>query len=127
MFKIGVYEYYNLTGNITFLKQILPTLDKSVEYQINEINNSKYNLLPQDLSVWEDRDAYHFWTEAINDLGLLSAINVHKVLGIDNYSTVIEAEQELNQSILKYFWNNNYFALALGTSVVFENEKVKMC
>lgn len=123
LFEIGVYEYYILTGNITFLKQILPTIDKSVKFQINVVNNSNYHLLPQDLSVWEDRDAYHFWTETINDLGLLSVINIYKTLGLDNYSTIIEAEQELNQSILKYFWNDKYFASALGTSVVFENGK----
>ncbi|WWQ60792.1 glycoside hydrolase [Sulfolobus tengchongensis] len=122
LFELGVYNYYILTNNITFLKQILPTINKSVEYQITEINQSKYHLLPPDLSVWEDRNAYHFWTEAINDIGLESVIKIYEILGI-NDSSIVLAERELNESILNHFWNNNYFASALGTSVIFENGK----
>ncbi|AWR96150.1 glycoside hydrolase [Acidianus sulfidivorans JP7] len=123
LYEMGVYQYYNLTGNLTFLRQILPTIYKSVKYQIESINESKYHLLPQDLSVWEDRNAYHFWTEAINDLGLKSVANIYKALGFSNYTTILAIENELNQSIMKNFWNNNYFASALGTSVVFEGGK----
>lgn len=122
LYELGVYDFYNLTGNITFIKQVLPIINESVKYQIEQINQNKYHLLPPDLSVWEDRLAYHFWTEAINDLGLLSVAKIYKVLGL-NYSLILREEELLNQSILKYFWNNNSFASAIGTSVVFENGK----
>ncbi|MEM3221788.1 MAG: glycoside hydrolase family 15 protein, partial [Saccharolobus sp.] len=122
LYELGVYDFYNLTGNITFIKQVLPIINESVKYQIEQINQNKYHLLPPDLSVWEDRLAYHFWTEAINDLGLLSVAKIYKVLGL-NYSLILREEELLNQSILKYFWNNNSFASAMGTSVVFENGK----
>ncbi|WP_016732754.1 glycoside hydrolase family 15 protein [Saccharolobus islandicus] len=123
LYEMGVYQYYNLTGNVTFLKQILPTIYKSVEYQIEMINESRYHLLPQDLSVWEDREAYHFWTEAINDLGLKSVAEIYRALNFSNYTTILYYEKELNQSIIGNFWNDNYFASALGVSVVFEGGK----
>ncbi|ACR41661.1 glycoside hydrolase family 15 protein [Saccharolobus islandicus] len=123
LYEMGVYQYYNLTGNVTFLKQILPTIYKSVKYQIEMINESRYHLLPQDLSVWEDREAYHFWTEAINDLGLKSVAEIYRALNFSNYTTILYYEKELNQSIIGNFWNDNYFASALGVSVVFEGGK----
>ncbi|WP_432518257.1 glycoside hydrolase family 15 protein [Saccharolobus islandicus] len=123
LYEMGVYQYYNLTGNVTFLKQILTTIYKSVKYQIEMINESKYHLLPQDLSVWEDREAYHFWTEAINDLGLKSVAEIYRALNFSNYTTILYYEKELNQSIIGNFWNDNYFASALGVSVVFEGGK----
>ncbi|MBB5254058.1 glycoside hydrolase family 15 protein [Sulfurisphaera ohwakuensis] len=122
LYEIGVYDYYNLTHNTTFLKLVLPRINESVEYQIQQIENDKYHLIPPDLSVWEDRLAYHFWTEAINDLGLSSVVKIYKALGL-NYTLVLKAEKLLNESILKYFWDNNSFASALGTSVLFENGK----
>jgi len=103
LFEIGVYEYYNLTGNVTFLKEVLPA-KRSVKFQISQVN--KTGLIPQDLSVWEDRDAYHFWTEALNDLGLLVASKIYKALCFSNYTAVIKAEEKLNQSILKNFGGN---------------------
>ena len=121
LYEIGVYEYYNLTGNVTFLKEVLPTIEKSVEFQISQINRS--GLLPQDLSVWEDRNAYHFWTEAFNDLGLLAVSKIYKALGFSNYTVLMKVEEELNQSILKNFWAEKYFASALTPSVIFENGK----
>ncbi|AAK41413.1 glycoside hydrolase family 15 protein [Saccharolobus solfataricus] len=94
-----------------------------MKYQIKEITESNYHLLPQDLSVWEDRDAYHFWTEAFNVLGLQSVAEIYKALNFSNYTIVLNYEKELNQSILKNFWNNDYFASALGVSVIFEGGK----
>jgi len=123
LFEIGVYDYYNLTGNITFLKEVLPTVEKSVEFQVSQINQSRYSLIPQDLSVWEDRNAYHFWTEAFNDLGLLAVSKIYKALGFTNYTSLMKIEEELNQSIMENFWSGSYFASALTTSVVFENGK----
>ncbi|MCH4816445.1 MAG: glycoside hydrolase family 15 protein [Saccharolobus sp.] len=123
LYEMGIYQYYNLTGNVTFLKQILPTIYKSVKYQIEMINESKYHLLPQDLSVWEDREAYHFWTEAINDLGLKSVAEIYRALNFSNYTAILYYEKELNQSIIENFWNDDYFASALGVSVVFEGGK----
>ncbi|MCY0860671.1 MAG: glycoside hydrolase [Sulfolobaceae archaeon] len=119
LFEIGVYQYYNLTGNLTFLREVLPELNLSVKYQLSQINTSRFHLIPQDLSVWEDRMAYHFWTEAFNALGLQAVARIYKALGL-NSSAIILAENELNESIIKYFWyNNSYFASALGTSVLF--------
>lgn len=122
LYEIGIYDYYNLTDNMTFLKQVLGTLNKSIEYQINEIYKSKFHLIPPDLSVWEDREAYHFWTEALNDLGLLDVVKIYKMLGF-NYSKILYAQQILNLSIMKYFWQNNFFVSALETSVLFKNNE----
>ncbi len=123
LYQIGVYQFYNLTKNMTFLREILPTLNLSLEYEIKEINSSKFHLLPQDLSVWEDRDAYHFWTESLDDLGLFDSAKIYEALGL-NDSLILREEYVLNQSIIQYFWyNNTYFASALGTSVIYENGK----
>ena len=70
-----------------------------------------------------DREAYHFWTEAINDLGLKSVAEIYRALNFSNYTTILHYEKELNQSIIGNFWNDNYFASALGVSVVFEGGK----
>ena len=123
LLEIGVYDYYNLTDNITFLKEVLPTVEKSVEFQVSQINQSRYSLIPQDLSVWEDRSAYHFWTEAFNNLGLLAVSKIYRVLGFSNYTSLMKIKEELNQSIMENFWTGSYFASALTTSIVFENGK----
>ncbi|TRM79435.1 glycoside hydrolase [Sulfolobus sp. A20-N-F6] len=123
LYQIGIYQFYNLTKNMTFLREVLRTLNLSLLYEIKEINSSKFHLLPQDLSVWEDRSAYHFWTESLDDLGLFDSAKIYEVLGL-NYSLISREEYVLNQSIIKYFWyNNTYFASALGTSVIYENGK----
>jgi len=124
LFEVGVYDFFNLTGNVTFLNQMMSTINQSIKYQLTEINISNFHLLPQDLSVWEDRDAYHFWTEAFNDLGLLDVARIYLRLGLNN-SQIIRAENLLNRSILLNFWDNDSFASALGTSVLYAGGKAK--
>ena len=120
LFEIGVYQYYEVTHDKRFLDSMLVSLNECVSYQLKQIEGSAYALLPEDLSVWEDRFAYHFWTEAFNDLGLKDAIALYKLLGINTIS-LQSSENSLNLSILEHFWNNGFFASALTQSVVFSN------
>ncbi|WP_205737140.1 glycoside hydrolase [Acidianus infernus] len=107
LFEIGVYNFYNLTHNLEFIYKIKPRLCEIIKYQTCEILKSPYHLIPKDLGPWETRLAYHFWTEALNDLGLYYM----EKLGFNvSYETKL-----LNESILKYFWENGYFASALGS------------
>ncbi len=115
IFELGVYNLYNLTHNISFIDEIKPRLNEIINYQTHEILDSRFHLIPEDLSVWEDRLAYHFWTEAFNDLGLEEM----NKLGFN----VSYEEKLLNESIMKYFWRDGYFASALEVSVLFEDGK----
>jgi hypothetical protein len=112
LFEIGVYDFYILTHNASFLDEVKPRLCEIIKYQTYEILESKFHLVPEDLSIWEDRLAYHFWTQSFNDLGLYDM----EKLGFN----VSYEEKLLNESILKYFWKNGYFASALGESVLYE-------
>ncbi len=118
LFEIGVYEYYLFTHNVTLLDAMAGALNETVSFQVSSIESSPLHLIPEDLSVWEDRSAYHFWTEAVNLLGLYDA---REALGITGYNvTPIEmSASELNQSIFKYFWNGSAFYSALVPYVVF--------
>lgn len=114
LFEIGLYQYYNLTHNVSLLYAALPALEKVVLFQVREVNSSKLHLMPEDLSVWEDRNAYHFWTQALTMMGLRDA---SYLLGIvSNYSLASEALQAselLNSSIQEYFWNGTLYCSAL--------------
>jgi hypothetical protein len=120
LFQIGVYNYFQLTHNVSFLTTILPSLNRTIQYEINQINSNKFKLLPEDLSVWENTMAYHFWTQSIDDLGLYYSSLIYQYLGINNTEIGI-VENELNQSIIKYFWNGTYFYPSLIQTVLFEN------
>ncbi|WP_292319565.1 glycoside hydrolase family 15 protein [Caldisphaera sp.] len=120
LFEIGVYEYFQITHNYSFLTSILPSLNKTLTYEINEINRNEFHLLPEDLSVWESNLAYNFWTQSIDDIGLYDSSLIYQYLGINN-SLIKVAASELNESIMKYFWNGKYFYPSLTPSVIYEN------
>ncbi|MGC9071103.1 MAG: glycoside hydrolase family 15 protein [Acidilobus sp.] len=118
LFEIGVYYYYVFTHNITFLNAISGALNETVSFQVSSILSSSVHMIPQDLSVWEYRLAYHFWTEALNLIGIRDSITLLGTSGY-NISEAEEAEMILNQSIVKYFWNGSAFYSALVPFVVF--------
>ncbi|MGC9182702.1 glycoside hydrolase family 15 protein [Caldisphaera sp.] len=120
LFEIGVYEYFQITHNYSFLTSILPSLNKTLTYEINEIDRNEFHLLPEDLSVWESNLAYNFWTQSIDDIGLYDSSLIYQYLGINN-SLIKVAASELNESIMKYFWNGKYFYPSLIPSVIYEN------
>ncbi|ARM76987.1 hypothetical protein B6F84_00265 [Acidianus manzaensis] len=99
-------------------------MNQTVNYQINSIKNSTFHLLPEDLSVWEDREAYHFWTEAFNDLGLKDVAIIYSKLNLSNMS-ILNAQKMLNQSIMKNFVYDSYFASTLETTVEFTSNGSK--
>ncbi|BDC18685.1 glycoside hydrolase [Acidianus sp. HS-5] len=112
IFEMGIYNFYNLTHNTSFINEIKPRLCKIIRFQTYEVLKNKFHLIPEDLSVWEDRLAYHFWTEAFNDLGLYYM----EKLGFN----VSYEEKLLNMNIIQHFWRNGYFVSALGQSVLYE-------
>jgi len=120
LFEIGIYNYYKVTGNRSFLLDVLPRLNSTISYQIRCIKDSRFHLIPEDLSVWENTKAYHFWTEALNDIGLYDASKVYRVLGL-NYSEILYYENMLNKTIINDFWYKGFFASTLGVSVLYEN------
>ncbi len=118
LFEIGVYEYYEYTKNVTFLDYMARALNETATFQASSIMSSSVHLIPQDLSVWEYRTAYHFWTEALNLVGMYYAEMALSVAGY-NVTALEEASSELNQSIQRYFWNGSAFYTATVPSVLF--------
>jgi hypothetical protein len=118
LFEIGVYDYYMKTRNLTFLDSIAAALNRTVSFQVSSILGSDLHVMPEDLSVWEDRVAYHFWTEAVNLIGLQRAEVLLSVLGY-NVSAVSKAIALLNESINEYFWNGSIFYSAMVPYVTF--------
>ncbi|AFZ70468.1 glycosyl hydrolase, glucoamylase [Caldisphaera lagunensis DSM 15908] len=120
LFQIGVYNYFQITHNYSFLTSVLPALNKTIQYEINQINNSKFHLMPEDLSVWESNMGYNFWTQSIDDIGLYYSSLIYQYLGINN-SLIKYYENLLNESIIKYFWNGKYFYPTLNKAVLYIN------
>ncbi len=120
LFQIGIYNYFIITHNYSFLTSVLPALNKTIEYEIMEINNSKFHLMPEDLSVWESNMGYNFWTQSIDDIGLYDSSLIYQYLGINN-SIIKYYENLLNESIIKYFWNGKYFYPTLTKAILYVN------
>ena len=116
--EVGIYQYFMLTHNVTFLEEALPLLNKSVSAQVSWILGSKLHLVPEDLSVWEDRLGYHFWTQAFNYLGLVDAAYLLSYLGY-NTSPAIKAASLLKESVIKHFWNGTAFYSDMTSEVLF--------
>ncbi|NON62878.1 glycoside hydrolase [Acidianus sp. RZ1] len=125
LFEIGISNFLNLTENYSFFKEVLPRLNDTLRFQISHILNSSLHLIPQDLSVWEDREAYHFWTEAFNAIGM---IEIRKTLEEFNitYPDLKEAEMDLNESIISHFWTGKEFVSAMTSSVLFTSNGTKI-
>ena len=126
LFEIGIYQYYELTHNLTLLQDVYGALASIVSYQVRAVNSSPFHLIPEDLSVWEDRMAYHFWTEALNMEGLLDASYLLAVLGNSSLSAeAAVAAKELNASINEYFWNGSTYCSALVPVAVFTSQGIQ--
>lgn len=118
LFEIGVYYYYVFTKNVTFLDYVAPALNETVAFQVSSVLSSSVHLIPEDLSIWEYRTAYHFWTEAVNLIGMYYAEQALSTAGY-NITELKEAFYELNQSIQRYFWNGSAFYTAMVPSLLF--------
>lgn len=118
LFEIGIYQYFELTHNTTFLNLVMPALNSTVSFQVSSVLGSKVHLIPEDLSVWEDRLGYHFWTQAINYIGMLDALQLLEYEGT-NSSALLNATKLLNEGIIKYFWNGTTFYSDLTPEVLF--------
>jgi len=120
LFEIGVYQYFQITHNYSFLTSILPSLNKTLAYEINEINQNEFHLIPEDVGVWESNLSYNFWTQSIDCIGLYDSSLIYQFLGINN-TLIKNTVLELNESIMKYFWNGKYFYPSLVPSVLYKN------
>ncbi|ADY02480.1 glycoside hydrolase 15-related protein [Vulcanisaeta moutnovskia 768-28] len=117
LFQIGVWQYYEYTHNKTFLMEVMPCINKSLNWELEGINENN-GLIPQDLSIWESNYAYNFWTQAIDDLGLYAAAQVYRALGLNN-TEILRIANELNATIQKYFYSKNFYSQALTKTVIY--------
>ncbi|MCE4608102.1 MAG: hypothetical protein F7B61_03990 [Caldisphaeraceae archaeon] len=108
LFQLGIYDYFQITHNITFLSSVLPVLNETLNFEFSQIRNNRYSMLPMGMGIWENKTAYHFSSEAIDDLGIYYISKIYQYLGI-NTTALKNYERVLNQSIIKYFWNGDFF------------------
>ncbi|BCU67864.1 glycoside hydrolase [Sulfolobales archaeon HS-7] len=120
LFMIGTVQYYELTGNKSFLLSIANVLNRSLQWEVGNVKSS--GILPQDLSIWEDNYQYNFWTQAIDDIGLVYLENVSDALGF-NRTLIMTTVKQLNSTIQKYFYSKGMYAEYVEKSVLFENGK----
>jgi len=117
LFQIGIWQFYELTHNKTFLMEVMPCINKSLIWEENEIQNNG-GLIPMDLSIWESNYAYNFWTQAIDDLGLYATAKIYRTLGLNN-TPIIKLANELNATIQKYFYSKNFYSQALMETTIY--------
>ncbi|MGC8543760.1 MAG: glycoside hydrolase family 15 protein, partial [Vulcanisaeta sp.] len=117
LFQIGIWQFYELTHNKTFLMEVMPCINKSLIWEENEIQNNG-GLIPMDLSIWESNYAYNFWTQAIDDLGLYATAKIYRALGLNN-TPIIKLANELNATIQKYFYSRNFYSQALMETTIY--------
>lgn len=117
LFQIGVWEFYEYTGNKSFLRAVLPCIERSINWEIREITNNG-GLIPNDLSVWEDNYAYNFWTQAIDDLGLYDAAKIYSALGLNDDEILMVAD-ELHGNITHDFYSRGFLSQALMETTLF--------
>jgi GH15 family glucan-1,4-alpha-glucosidase len=124
LFQIGVWQFYELTHNKTFLETVLPCINKSLRWETEAIASND-DLIPKDLSIWESNYAYNFWTQAIDDLGLYSAAHIYEALGLNN-AWILRLARELNSTIQKYFYAKGFYSQALMESTLYTSNGSKM-
>lgn len=118
LFQMGVWQYYELTHNVDFIKLILPALNKSLEWEYSMITSGQFHLIPEDLSIWEDVYGYNFWTQAIDLLGLLDSYKLLEALGY-NATWILKAAAMLNNSIQRYFNYSNCYISVVEPSTAY--------
>ncbi|WP_291767189.1 glycoside hydrolase family 15 protein [Caldivirga sp. UBA161] len=123
LFQIGVYQYYELTHNESFINDLIPVINKSLNWEYRVINNS--GLIPQDLSIWEDLYAYNFWTQAVDLDGLVASYRLFSELGY-NTSWILAMINKLNNTIQHYFYLGGCYVRALRPSEVYYQGKIQI-
>lgn len=120
LFQIGITSLFNLTHDSALVSGFIPTINKSLRWEELNINKSKFQLIPEDLSIWEDVLAYNFWTQAIDLLGMKQSSYLFSSFGLP--TTVINRySNSLNNSIQKYFYNGTYYAEYATTAEIYIN------
>ncbi len=117
LFQMGVWGFYEDTGNRSFLASVLPCIEKSIAWEATEIPKNG-GLIPKDLSIWEDNYAYNFWTQAVDDLGLYDTARIYEALGMNN-TGVLNLANELHGAIMHYFYSRGFISQALTTTTLF--------
>jgi GH15 family glucan-1,4-alpha-glucosidase len=100
IFQMGIYYLYEVTKNASLIEQFLPELNASIRWEDNAIQS--HGLLPEDYSIWEDVDAYNFWTQAMDAVGMCYTSNLYSELNL-SHSYVSHNWSKLHESIMKYF------------------------
>ncbi|ABW02449.1 glycoside hydrolase family 15 protein [Caldivirga maquilingensis] len=123
LFQIGVYQYYELTHNESFINEVIPAVNKSLNWEYRVINNT--GLIPQDLSIWEDLYAYNFWTQGVDLDGLVASYRLYSELGYDA-SWILAMINELNNTIQHDFYLDGCYVRALEPSEVYYQGKTQI-
>ncbi|MGC8569789.1 MAG: glycoside hydrolase family 15 protein [Caldivirga sp.] len=123
LFQIGIYQYYKLTHNESFIGAVIPALNKSLNWEYRAINNN--GLIPQDLSIWEDLYAYNFWTQAVDLDGLVASYMLYSELGY-NASWILTMISKLNNTLQHDFYVNGCYVRALEPSEVYYQGKTRL-
>ncbi|MEM0142780.1 MAG: glycoside hydrolase family 15 protein [Candidatus Parvarchaeum sp.] len=119
LFQLGVSSLYNITHNASTVKAFLPAINKSLNWEEMNINESK--LIPQDLSIWEDVMAYNFWTQAMDLLGMKASITLLNSFNI-NTSKIAYYSSILNDSVSQ-FYNGSFYAEYATPTEIYINGK----
>ena len=121
LFEMGLYNLYEQQDNRSLISQFIPALNRTSIWQENHIY---MGLIPEDLSVWEDNLAYNFWTQAFNSIGLKDTAKLYYSLGLDSFPS-LNASEEINRSIQKYFFVDDFYIQSLSKAAEYANGSMK--
>ncbi len=126
----GVWQYYRATGDIAWVKSVLPSLEKAIEYMTSSPKrwNGEYGLVvrPFTIDTWDfTNEERSSWDRRIHEDEPMSAMHgdnsgVYAAMNIlaffnDKFGNAEKAKswraraEELKKNMFKYLWNGTFF------------------
>ena len=126
----GVWQYYRATGDFEWVKSVLPSMEKAIEYMITSPKrwNQEYGLVmrPFTIDTWDftndlksggDRTIHEDEPMSImhgDNSGVYAAMNIlafffEKIGDTDRANTWKGRAKELKENMFKYLWNGRFF------------------
>lgn len=126
----GVWQYYRATGDFEWVKSVLPSIEKAIEYMITSPKrwNQEYGLVmrPFTIDTWDftndlkscvDRTIHKDEPMSImhgDNSGVYAAMNIlafffEKIGDTDRANTWKGRAKELKENMFKYLWNGRFF------------------
>ena len=101
----GMYEHYKNTKNKDFLEKAWKSVEKAVEFMINNIDEETGVHKPC-FDLWEERFGEHAYTSAAVYAGINAGVKIANILGIkkDKISKWENAAISIKESIENNFW-----------------------